>query len=378
MNILVVCHYGLYEDLSFSFVHAQAKAYVSLGHRVKVLVPIAIAKPDWTGSHWKSHSFVDGQVDIIPVRFLSLSSYGEKHFNTSSAIASLKLQMSAALGDFQPDIIHAHTLGFDSEIGKWLKRKFGIPLVVTTHGSDCSVPYEQGNLNFLYSCCDGVDHVVSVSSVLGKKLRSCGTNTPISAILNGYAAQNCSNAGEKKRLLFLQAGHMQAQKRPAITIEAFAKIHSAYPDAKLTMIGEGPDRKKLEMLCKELGIQNSVRFTGQISNQEVLSEMAQTQFFVMPSVREGLGIVYLEAMASGCITIGTEGEGIADVITSGKNGFLVPPDNSDAIVRIVEWCVAHSEESMIIAEKGKQIAQKLTWERNAQEYISLFEGLIKE
>ena len=211
MNILVVCHYGLYEDLSFSFVHAQAKAYVSLGHRVKVLVPIAIAKPDWTGSHWKSHSFVDGQVDIIPVRFLSLSSYGEKHFNTSSAIASLKLQMSAALGDFQPDIIHAHTLGFDSEIGKWLKRKFGIPLVVTTHGSDCSVPYEQGNLNFLYSCCDGVDHVVSVSSVLGKKLRSCGTNTPITAILNGFAAQNCSAVIKKKNLSFLQVGRLSTQ-----------------------------------------------------------------------------------------------------------------------------------------------------------------------
>lgn len=377
MNILVVCHYGLYEDLSFSFVHAQAKAYASLGHNVKVLVPIAIGKQDWYESRWKAQPFVDEHVEIIPLRYLSLSTYGEKSFNTSSAIVSLKIQLSDALGDFHPDIVHAHTLGFDSEIGKWLKRKLGIPLVVTTHGSDCSVPYERGDVSFLQNCCQNIDHVVAVSSVLGNKLRNCGTNVPIRTIINGYAAQNCHDEVEKKRLSFLQVGHLQTQKRMEITIKAFAKIHLDYPDARLTLIGEGPERKKLENLCEELGIQKTVRFTGKISNQEVLAEMARSQFFVMPSVREGLGIVYLEAMASGCVTIGTEGEGISDVIISGENGFLVSPDDPNAIVRVIEWCLANSDNAAIIADRGRQAARKLTWEKNVGEYISLFEGLIK-
>ena len=377
MNILVVCHYGLYEDLSFSFVHAQAKAYTAIGHNVKVLVPVAVAKPDWTGKRLKAHTFECEGVIIVPVRYVSLSSYGEKRFNMQSVIASIKLQLPTILDGFRPDIIHAHTLGFDSEIGKYLKQKLGIPLVVTTHGSDCAIPYEQGRLEFLRSCCDGVDHIVSVSSALGNKLRTCGTITPITAILNGYAAQNCLGVREKKEFSFLQVGHLQAQKRPAITIQAFAKIYSIYPNARLTMIGAGPERERLELLCKELGIQDMVRFTGQLSNQEVLSEMAQTQFFVMPSVREGLGIVYLEAMASACITIGTEEEGIADVITSGENGFLVPPDDSDAIVRIVEWCLMHSEEAIKIAAHGRTDATELTWERNAQKYVQLFEKLTR-
>ena len=98
----------------------------------------------------------------------------------------------------------------------------------------------------------------------------------------------------------------------------------------------------------------------------------------MPSVNEGFGIVYLEAMASGCITVGTEGEGIADLIVSGKNGFLVPPDSPDAIVSVIEWCLEHPEEADAIAEQGRKDALDLTWEHNAEQYIELFERMLED
>lgn len=72
----------------------------------------------------------------------------------------------------------------------------------------------------------------------------------------------------------------------------------------------------------------------------------------MPSVREGFGMVYLEAMSCGCITIGTEGEGIADFIISGKNGILVPPDEPDAIVAAVESCLSDPAYAASLAEQG--------------------------
>ena len=78
-------------------------------------------------------------------------------------------------------------------------------------------------------------------------------------------------------------------------------------------------------------------------------------------------------MANGCITIGTEGEGIADLIVSGENGFLVPPDDPQAIVQVIEWCLAHPGEAAAIAERGRQDAQGLTWASNARQYIKLFE-----
>ena len=103
--------------------------------------------------------------------------------------------------------------------------------------------------------------------------------------------------------------------------------------------------------------------------------MAKAQFFCMPSVREGFGIVYAEAMASGCITIGTEGEGVADVIRSGENGFLVPPDDPDAIGAVISWCLSHPAEAAAIARRGRETAMGLTWAHNAAQYIQLFKEL---
>ena len=119
-------------------------------------------------------------------------------------------------------------------------------------------------------------------------------------------------------------------------------------------------------------------FLGQIPNEDVLAEMAKARFYVMPSVREGFGIVYLEAMASGCITIGTQGEGIADLIESGVNGFLVPPDDPETIVRVIERCLADPALRETVACRGRDDARSLTWVHNARQYVALFESLVSE
>ena len=101
--------------------------------------------------------------------------------------------------------------------------------------------------------------------------------------------------------------------------------------------------------------------------------MGRHQYFVMPSVREGFGIVYLEAMANGCITIGTQNEGIADLIRDGYNGFLVPPEDPDAICRVVDWCHCHPAQTQELVRQGVEDARGLTWEKNARRYQALFE-----
>ena len=119
-------------------------------------------------------------------------------------------------------------------------------------------------------------------------------------------------------------------------------------------------------------------FLGYLKNEDAITEMGKARFFVMPSYPEGFGVVYLEAMAMGCITIGTEGQGIADLITSGENGFLVPPDDPGAIVKIITWCVEHPQEADRIAERGRRDALELTWDKNAAQYVRLFETLRAE
>lgn len=379
MNILVVAHYQNDGSPSAIFIHDQIKAYIKLGHVVKVIVPVAIGKRGWSGKRLEGLvqcKTIEG-ISYCFVRYLSLSRYGMRSFNTNSALLIMHFYGDDIIGNFSPDIIHAHTLGLDSGIGAYLKKRLGCPLVVTTHGSDTSVPFERGHLDFLRSYCNQADAVVAVSSVLRKKLQICNTQAPICVILNGFNLEPLPVDISKTLGSLVQVGNLIEQKRTDITIRALADIYQRYPATTLTIIGQGQERSKLEMLCQKLGVADTVHFLGQIPNYKVLQEMAKSQFFVMPSVREGFGIVYLEAMAAGCITIGTEGEGIADLIVNGQNGFLVPPDDVESIVEVITRCLEEQELSMQIAEHGRRDALLLTWEKNAKSYSRLFESLLK-
>lgn len=378
MNILVVAQYQNDGSPTAIFVHAQMLAYQKLGHSIRAIVPIAIGKRDLNGHRWEPGLYQE-DIDGIPhyfIRHLSLSNYGKKHINSAAALYVLRSNLSHILNGFAPDIIHAHTLGLSSDLGSWLKERLGVPLVTTTHGSDTAVPLEQGKGAELCSACDRADAVVAVSSALAEKVRSCGTRTHVPVILNGYDFCALPPRNRVRGCTFIQVGHLQEQKRVHVTISAFAQLRKKYPYAVLNIIGSGSELHRLHALCEELGIADAVHFQGALPNAEVLAAMAKSLFFIMPSIREGFGIVYLEAMASGCITIGTEGEGIADLIVSGENGFLVPPDDPGAIAQVVEWCLSHPDEAAAIAERGQQDAIGLTWEKNAAQYLILFKELI--
>lgn len=377
MNILVVCHYGLYENLSFSFVHNQLREYAKLGHQVRAIIPIGWGKTGRDGKKLGKTletSQADG-VTLYDLRYLTLSAYGEKRFNTRRAIGAIRSHWKTLFRDFQPDVIHAHTLGFDSSIGAWLKQKLGVPLVVTTHGSDTAKPLAQGQHALLKDCCDRADAVAAVSSVLAEKLRACGTTTRLETILNGFVPRIIPENSQRQALRMIQVCNLIPLKRVNITIGAFAALQKKHPDMELVIIGQGALRAELEALCQEYKVSSSVRFLGQLPNDAVFRELCQSTFFVMASKPEGFGIVYLEAMAAGCVTIGTEGEGIADIIRSGENGFLVPADNPDAIVRVIEDCLADPRKSAAIAAVGQASSRNLTWEVNAKQYLRLFTEL---
>lgn len=377
MNILAVCHYGLYQDLSSSFVHNQIREYVRLGHRVRVIVPIAYGKmlDGMRVGNALAVKIADG-VEICYLRYFTLSSFGERGFNTYSAICSLRTRLKSILDGFAPDVIHAHTLGFDSSIGAWLKERLNCPMVVTTHGGDTVRPLAKGLRKELKLWCDQADGVVAVSSALKTKLCSCDTETPVYSILNGFVPVESKGEGARSPLGIIQAGHLIPSKRTNITIRAFSQLKKKYPEATLTIIGQGSERASLEELCSELGVSEDVRFLGQIPNKDVLKEMSEAQFFVMVSSPEGFGIVYLEAMYSGCVAIGAEGEGISDVITSGENGFLVPIDDPEAIVRVLEECINDPDMASSVAQQGYISAKGLTWAENARQYIDLFNVLV--
>lgn len=380
MKILVVAQHQHDGSPTAIFIHDQMQAYVRAGHEVLAIAPVGIAKPDWFGDRLSLRTkscVIDGIRYVFP-RYLTLSRFGAKYINTPTAVFSVKKQLKTLLDGFQPDVIHAHVLGFGSLIGEMLKQELGCPLVVTTHGSDTFVPAAKGQEDMLKQYAAGADVLVCVSSLLRRTLEACGVAANMRVILNGFDISCKADATPKDPNRMLQVGFLIPRKKTDVSIRAIAMMKEQGQNTALTVVGSGAEMENLQALAQELQVEDRVAFTGHLPNQQVQQLLSGATYFVMPSVREGFGIVYLEAMAAGCVTIGTEGEGIADLIVSGENGFLVPADDPGAIVRVIDACRANPDWAQQIAQRGKEAAEGLTWEKNAQQYVTLFEELQKK
>ncbi len=132
---------------------------------------------------------------------------------------------------------------------------------------------------------------------------------------------------------------------------------------ELTVIGDGALKGKLKRL------DNSVKFTGRLDNGKVLENMRENDIFILPSVGETFGMVYLEAMASGCITVCTENDGIDGIIQNGINGFTVRPD-IQSIRNLIEKIQSFDEHKLAeIRANSLGTVKKYTSTQCSREYL---------
>lgn len=372
MYILVIAHYQDDGSPYVSFVHNQVKEFVKLGHQVTVIVPIVFGKK-YKYLNKRKKIILDG----IPIHYIncfSFSKYGKYWINNWCGYISIAHYIKKTWVKFPFDIIHAHTIVFDGYLAVKLKKKYQVTTVITTHGSDTTAEKNKGKGEYITNICKKADGIVTVSSKLKKELLQLCPALKVYTILNGFC-QRPHTLNKKNPYLILQVGNLIPQKKVDITIEAFSRVLKKYPQSRLQIIGDGVEGENLKKQCNALNIMEYVHFYGYLDNEEVLKHMGESRIFVMPSVNEGFGIVYLEAMSQKCIVIGTKGEGIEDVIRHGENGFLVTPNNPDELADIIIGCLS-SDDSDRIANKAAQDSQNITWETNAINYINLFNKIL--
>src|SRR5262249_10461104 len=118
-----------------------------------------------------------------------------------------------------------------------------------------------------------------------------------------------------------------------LTLLALARLKSeGVSNWTYRIIGSGQEKAALLKLTTNLGLADHVAFVGAVPHAEIFDYLAFDAIFVLPSYREAFGIVYLEAMAAGLLTVGVLGQGPSQFIRNGENGILVPPRNIDALV----------------------------------------------
>lgn len=168
---------------------------------------------------------------------------------------------------------------------------------------------------------------------------------------------------------FIFVGLLISRKYPTVLIKAINKALIG-KEFHITFIGDGPEKEKIQLLAKKMNIAEQVSLPGRMSREKVFKMMQQADCFIMVSKPETFGLVYLEAMRMGCITIGSKNEGIDGVIQHGHNGYLCNPGNSTALSKLIKKISKLSQKKLSeISNNAIEAAANLTDKKVAKSYI---------
>lgn len=254
------------------------------------------------------------------------------------------------------DVLHAHWALPQGWVGAILRSRLGIPMLTTTHGGDMYALRRGLALRAKRWALRSSDRITAVSTSLKREVLSLGVEEERVRVLpmgvdTARFTPDAASPGLRSELnpdgpVLLFVGRLVEKKGTRYAVEAMPAILREQPTARLVVVGDGPERALLGQLSERLGLNGHVNFAGAIPNHQLPAYFASADVFVGPSVvesngdTESFGIVFAEAMASGCPVIATDVGGVADLVVDGQTGFLVLERDSeaiaDAVVRVLQ------------------------------------------
>ena len=181
------------------------------------------------------------------------------------------------------------------------------------------------------------------------------------------------------RILFV--GGIEERKGLHILIDAIAAIKQTIPAIKLHIVGGIRKASYYNDLLNQivnLGLQDSIVFKNHLSNSELMQEYSEAALFVLPSKEESLGVVLLEAMATGTPIVASNIGGIPDIIEDGQNGYLVNYGDSQAMASSIIKLLSDDKLRGEMGAKGKEMAKNYVPHNIAMEHLSLYKRVFRE
>ncbi len=160
-------------------------------------------------------------------------------------------------------------------------------------------------------------------------------------------------------------------------VEAMPKIVKEFPDAKLHIAGDGPQKLNLIRLSKKLGVKDNIIFHGLVPHSKV-SELYKTcRIVVLPSLHESFGLVILEGMSSGRPVVATNAVGPKEIVINGKTGYIVPMGDSDALAEAICELLSDYYLSFKMGLEGRRLVErKYDWKVIARQYYNIYTKLV--
>jgi len=287
------------------------------------------------------------------------------------------------------DLIHAHGPLPCGHAAMLLSKELGIPYVVSVHGLDAfSTEQVHGRAG---RWCRRITRRVFASSrrviCISERVREQvlqgmegqNENCRTSVVYNGVDAEFFSPADARQsELTILSVGNLIPIKGHEFLIRAIASLSGDYPSLKLEIIGDGPELSRLKSLANELHISDRVHFLGRLGRREVVEAMRRCTIFALPSRYEGLGCVYLEAMSVAKPVIGCRGQGIAEVIQHGSNGFLVGVDNDRELALAISMLLRDESRRQNLGRAAREtILDGFTLRQQAERFARIYRECVR-
>ena len=221
-------------------------------------------------------------------------------------------------------------------------------------------------------------HIITVSSKTRKDLSEIKPGENPIIIPNGIDLKQINDirpSEHKTDVIFV--GRLIKEKNVDLLLKALVKVKDFIPHLKCIIIGEGPERDKLENLARELNLQSNSTFLGFLEDyNQVISYMKSSEVLVLPSEREGFGMVVLEANACGLpvVVVDHPMNAAKDLITEGKNGYISEATFESLSKNIIESI----KVGKYIADYCREMAGEYDWDEIVKKLeITYFDFLLK-
>lgn len=303
---------------------------------------------------------------LSPPRPLSYGSWG------AWAAPLLGRAMRRLRREFPFDLVHAH---YAVPAGDAVRRAAGsAPLVVSVHGHDVQGTRSGGPV--VATTLQHARLVLANSAGTARRCAALGAHD--SRVVHLGADLPAMRGAPSELPTLVTVGHLAARKRHADVISAVALLRDRQPQLRYVIVGDGPERSRLQALAASLGVGDRVELRGQLPNEPATALARSAALFVMPSVDEAFGVAYIEAMAGGVPAIGCRGEdGPEEIAAAGGGISLVPARDPRALADRIDALLGDRPALAALGEVARQTVQRaFTWERCGEQTLAAYEHVL--
>ncbi|MEK7560113.1 MAG: glycosyltransferase family 4 protein [Patescibacteria group bacterium] len=239
-----------------------------------------------------------------------------------------------------------------------------------------------GLVNFAFRLMlSQADYVTAISNYLLGVARKYGYQGKAEVIPNGVEnLELLASLAGRRTLKFetnsktiITVSRLVPKNGVDVLIRAIAKVKEKNLNVKCLILGDGPERNKLEQMTKDYGLKTNIEFVGNVSVEKVYEYLSVSDVFVRPSRSEGMGNAFLEALSAKVPIIGTPIGGIPDFLIDGKTGLFCKTEDPKDLAEKILILLKNEQLAKSIVENGqKMIKEKFLWDGIAEKYENLF------